>query len=124
MPETIPPAIYNFIVSHFDSVGMIEALLLLRRETDQAWSAAAVAGRLYIPEADASELLRRLRERDLIQGGGETYRYEALVPERENLVSGLAEAHKNTLVAVTAIVHTPSRIREFANAFRLKRDRG
>jgi hypothetical protein len=121
----IPPDIYNFILAHIDSIGAIEALLLLRRSRDQLWTPAGVGKRLYIPETEAQEILGQLSEDGLVASESGSFRYRQSEPAREDLMQRLADTYQTQLVAVTKVIHAkPRRIREFANAFRLRKDRG
>jgi len=126
MPESqIPPDVYTFILAHIDSIGAIEALLLLRRNQDQSWTPANVGKRLYISEVVAQELLNQLHEDGLVQSEDGAFRYWTLESAREDLLQRLADTYQTQLVAVTEVIHAkPRRIREFANAFRLRKDRG
>ena len=51
-----PPTSGSYRQAH-RSVAQLEAVLLLRRESDVDWDAASTAGRLYIPPQEASDLL-------------------------------------------------------------------
>lgn len=126
MPEnSISPDIYNFILAHIDSIGAIEALLLLRRNRDQSWTAADVGKRLYISEVEAQELLGQLNQDRLVQNDGSSFRYDPVDSAQEELIRRVADTYQSQLVAVTKIIHAkPRRIREFANAFKLRKDRG
>lgn len=126
MPENaIPPDVYTFILAHIDSVGAIEALLLLRRNPSQAWTPSSVGQRLYISEIAAQEILIQLHGDGLIQSDGSAFQYRPLEPVREDLLQRLTDTYQNQLVAVTQVIHAkPRRIREFANAFKLRKDRG
>lgn len=126
MPEnSISPDIYNFILAHIDSIGAIEALLLLRRNRDQSWTPADVGKRLYISEVEAQELLGQLNQDRLVQNDGSSFRYDPVDSAQEELIRRVADTYQSQLVAVTKIIHAkPRRIREFANAFKLRKDRG
>jgi hypothetical protein len=50
----IPDDVARFIIEKIDSVAQIEALLLLRDNSQQQWDVAAVAKRLYIDDEQAS----------------------------------------------------------------------
>lgn len=126
MPDSpIPLDLQNFIVRHIDSIAQIEALLLLRRHAPEDWDVTSTARRLYISEQETSEILENLCEDGLLQCGAGVYHFAGRTPEVERLVGRLAEAYAENLVAVTNIIHgKPRRIREFANAFKLRKDRG
>jgi hypothetical protein len=126
MPEnSILPDIYNFLLGHIDSIGAIEALLLLCRNQDQPWTPAEVGKRLYISEVEAQELLDQLHDDGLIQGEGGAFRFRPANPDQEELMKRVADTYQSQLITVTKIIHSkPRRIREFANAFKLRKDRG
>lgn len=58
--DLIPEDLRDFILRHIDSIAQLEALLLLRRNPEETWTAEASAKRLYISEADATHVLDRL----------------------------------------------------------------
>ena len=126
MPQrAISSDLQNFLIKHFDSIAEIEALLLLRREPAETWDVASTAKRLYIDEPEAAEILTRLCEDGLLDCAGDTYRFQCRTPDLEELVERLAETYKTNLIGVTSIIHSkPRRLREFANAFKLRKDRG
>jgi hypothetical protein len=123
----IPVEMRQFIVDNIDSVAQLEALLLLRGATGQAWSCDAVAKRLYIPPKTAADLLRVLHERELIMladPDARTYRYGPTTADRVRLVEQLAITYAQRLVAVTLLIHAKAArsIEGFADAFRLRDD--
>lgn len=125
MPDSISHELHAFIVRHIDSIAQIEALLLLRRHADQVWDVPTTAQRLYISEQETVHILTNLCDDGLLQCGNGVYRYGCNSAENERSVDLLAEAYDRNLIAVTSIIHgKPRRIREFANAFKLRKDRG
>lgn len=119
----IPHHVRRFIKSHIDSVGELEALLLLRSEP-RGWKADQVAARLYASEAETIEFLDRLRSADLLDCHGGIYRYECRTEELRRMVDELASLYGRLLIPITNLVHAkPRRIRQFADAFRLRKDR-
>ncbi len=126
MPKAdIPSDIFNFIHAHIDSIAVIEALLLLRRSTGEWWQESDVANRLYILEKEAGVILAQLCADGLLECDGARYRYRPLPPLQEDLVARLGQAYQSQLVAITQIIHArPGRIREFANAFKFRKDQG
>jgi len=120
--EVVADDIKEFILAHIDSIAQLEALLLLRANPEKLWDAAEAARRLYISESDGQEILARLRAKGLVSGDSNAYRYS---PGAEKaLIDRLAEAYARHLIPITNIIHQrPSRIREFADAFKLKKER-
>ena len=77
----------QFILKCIDSIAHLEALLLLRREPRSAWTAATVAGRLYIEESEAKTVLKRLCAEGLITAGNGNYRFNGERSGKEELVN-------------------------------------
>jgi hypothetical protein len=119
--QIIADELADFIVGHIDTVAQLEALLLLRANPDKRWDAASTAGRLYINDREAQQVLARLCDQGLISRDDSAYRYAASA-DKATLVDRLADAYSRHLIPVTNIIHhKPSRIREFADAFKFKR---
>jgi hypothetical protein len=120
--DIVAADIKEFILAHIDSIAQLEALLLLRADPDKLWDAATTARRLYIGEREGREILARLGAEGLISRERDGYRY-APVADKAALVDRLGEAYARHLIPITNIIHQrPGRIREFADAFKLKRE--
>jgi AraC-like DNA-binding protein len=124
----IPDDVAQFIVDKIDSVAQMEALLLFRNEPQEAWTVETLARRLYINENQTAEIVNRLcadgflvvQTSDLVQ-----YRY---APSSQNLrhqVDRVCAIYTKHLVPVTNLIHSKpkTRVQEFADAFRLRRDK-
>jgi hypothetical protein len=121
--EFLAADVRAFLLKHIDSVGQLEALLLLHRERERRWNAGEVARRLYTSEADASGILAHLCESGLIAAEGDAFQFAPMTAEMAASVDNLAITYARHLIPVTNIIHSkPRRVREFANAFRLKKD--
>lgn len=121
--DSIPDGVREFVFRYIDSIVELEALLLLRRESGLAWAPAAVAERLYISQDAASVVLGRLHARGLVAFDGAMYRYECTPSDFSAQVEAVAEVYARQLIPMTNLIHSkPSRIREFAEAFRLRKD--
>jgi hypothetical protein len=117
----IPRNVSQFIARYIDSVGQLEALLLLRAMPDEAWTAPRVAARLYIGEAEAVEMLGRLCREGLLVCTDGVYRFQCRTERLKLAVDELAQLYERQLIPVTNLIHAKSRrIREFANAFRFR----
>lgn len=87
------------------------------------WDAASVGRRLYISTEAAADVLMRLRTDGLIAANSETYHFQCRTPELQCLVDRVADVYSRQLISVTHLIHTrPSRIQEFANAFKLRKE--
>jgi hypothetical protein len=121
--DPIPGDLREFIMRHIDSVAELEALLLMRANPDKSWDVPSVARRLYTNEALIAGPFSRFCDEGLLTCADHIYKY-APTPELGAMVEKLAEAHSRHLIAVTNLIHTkPRRIREFADAFKLRKDR-
>jgi len=121
---SLPEAVRELITRCIDSVAELEALLLLFNAPQTRWDVAAVARRLYIPEASAAAALRHLRLNGLAAVTGEQWRFEAEVPEVGDAVLALSDLYSRRLVVITALIHgkTARGIEAFARAFVLRRN--
>lgn len=121
--DSIPDDVRGFVSRYIDTIAELEALLLLRRERSAPWTAVELSQRLYITEAAASDVLTKLSADDLIVNDEMGFRYSA-TSELAALVDKVAETYRQQLIPMTHLVHSkPGRIREFANAFKLRKDR-
>jgi hypothetical protein len=115
----------RFLLTSVPSVPYLEAVLLLRAEPQQDWTAAQLARRLYVPEAAAADLLGMLRASRVAAEGdlAETARY-APAAELALLLDRVAAAYARDLVAVTDLIHSriDRRAQRFADAFRFRKE--
>ena len=121
--EPIPADLRDFILRYIDSVAQLEALLLLRANPQEEWDAQKTASRLYASEAEAAAVLTRLCEDGLLTCHDGIYRYHPEENARD-VIDRLAATYARHLIPVTNMIHAkPRRIREFADAFRFRKDR-
>lgn len=113
----------DFIIRHVDSIAQLEALLLLRAHPGVRWDVATISKRLYISEADALVILSRLCVDGLIADASGTYQYRCDDENTRLTIEHLAHTYSRHLIPVTNMIHSKSsRIREFSEAFKFKRD--
>lgn len=126
MAETgIPDAVRRFILTSIPSVPYLEALLLLRSNAQRAWDSFMVAGRLYIGEGQALELLQAMQEAGIARRMEDgRFVYSPAGGELAEVVDALAATYSHDLVGVTDLVHSrvEKRAHRFADAFRWKKD--
>jgi precorrin isomerase len=121
--DIVPDDVRDFIQRHIDSVAQLEALLLLRANPDTQWSVAAAAKRLYAAETQIADVLARLCADGFLSYKDDTYRYNCGLAERER-VDRLAAVYARHLIPITNMIHAkPRRIREFADAFKFRKER-
>jgi hypothetical protein len=121
--QTIPDDLRDFILQYIDSISQLEALLILRSDPGVAWRAPDLAKRIYVTPQRTAELLSRLYADGFVVVSDGAYRFSCQDDEVRDKVGRLAELYVGHLIPVTTLIHSkPSRIREFADAFKLRKD--
>lgn len=126
MRQPFPEDVRRFILTSIPSVPYLEAMLLLRADPEQAWDAALAARRLYISQHRAGELLHELAEAGIAQatrqGSGWVYGPD---PALSALIEEVANLYSQDLVGVANLIHArnDNRARQFADAFRFRKDK-
>ena len=119
--DVIPDDVRDFILRHIDSVAELEALLLLRANREP-WDVPRTAARLYASQDQIKDVLTHLSADGLLVKENERFRYETS-GEQADIIDRLAEVYRRNLIPVTNVIHTkPSRVREFADAFKFRKD--
>jgi hypothetical protein len=120
--ESVAADLRTFIARYIDSVAELEALLLLRNNPARKWTLAEIAQRLYTSETETNVALLRLCSDGMAACHDDLYQY-GCSPALAQMVDRLAEAYRHQLIPITNLIHSkPRRIREFADAFKLKKD--
>ena len=125
--DPIPEDVRKFILFKIDSIAQMEALLLLRENAQEKWDTATVARRLYISEQETADVLAHLWTQGFLavnSGTPPLYQYSPHSPELGQMVDKMAEVYAKHLVPVTNLIHSKprTRIQEFADAFKLRKD--
>jgi DNA-binding MarR family transcriptional regulator len=120
-------AVDDFIVQQIDSVPHLEALLLIWNSRPRKWSAEEMGKALYVRNEVAERVLDGLVQRGLIDRIGDsrgTYAVPAVSEERTELMEHLDSTYRRELVRVAGMIHSKASagVRDFARAFRFKKD--
>lgn len=122
---SLPADVRRFILASVPSVPYLEAVLLLRERPDTAWDAPAISARLYLPPAQAVQLLNALLADGIAVAddvpGACRYRPSA---QQAAMLDRLAVLYPINLRAVTELIHSriDKRAQHFADAFRWRKD--
>ena len=124
----IPPRVQRFIATHIDSIEKLEVLLLLRTQAGREWTARDVSQELRIAETSAAARLADLAARRLVMergGNPASYRYGPASPDDAQDVADLQDTYATRRVSVISFIFSKplDKVRGFADAFRLKRDK-
>lgn len=129
MPEQGPQTdVYEYILEKIESVPHLEAVILLWNSRPVGWAADELASRLYVPSERAVEILQDLIRQQLVQqtaGSPPRYSYLPRSDEQNEWMFRVDTAYRREIVRISTMLHTkasPS-VREFARAFRFKKDR-
>lgn len=120
----LPAAVRRLIERHLDTAADVDTLLLLRRQRDRSWTALAVARELRIDPDQSATILARLGRRGLLQINGDAFRYGPTDAEMDEAVATLAALYPSYRLAVTSLIYSRPTlpVRDFSNAFRLRKD--
>jgi hypothetical protein len=122
--EPIPADVRDFILRHIDTVAQLEALLLMRSSAGERWDVASMAQRIYTSEAETADLLARLASDGFLTATEGFYYYDRDHAAERMLIEKLADVYSRHLIPVTNLIHAkPRRIRQFADAFKFRKDR-
>lgn len=129
MPEQGPKTdVYDYIFENIDSVPHLEAVILLWNSRPVGWSAEELASRLYVPTERTGEILQDLMRQQLVQqtaGSPPRFSYLPHSDEQNEWMIRVDTAYRREIVRISTMLHSkasPS-VREFARAFRFKKDR-
>jgi len=122
--DLISEDLRDFILRHIDSIAQLEALLLLRRNPNETWTAGAAAKRLYLSESEAANVLEHLCSNGLLSVSDDRFRFDCQNDDERQMVERLAESYARHLIPVTNLIHAkPRRLREFSDAFKIRKER-
>jgi hypothetical protein len=123
MDQPLPAELQEFLAAHIDSIAQLEALLLLRGAPDVVWDVEGTARRLYIDEQQASQVLAQLCAEGLVEAEAGSFRFRPRSDALLRMAALLDEHYRRYLIPITNLIHAkPRRIRQFADAFKLKKD--
>ena len=123
--DVIPPNIQRFILEKIESVGELEALLILWSDRDKRWNARSLSRQLYINENKTEQILGALVLKGLVSVEEKSipeYSYGPGTPELDDYVEALAKIYSRHIVPVTNLIHSKPRIQGFADAFRFRKE--
>jgi len=122
----IPPDVREFVRQQIKSVLQLELLLLLHRTRERTWTVSEISQELAIhPEITETHILR-LEELALVQVAATaptSYVYGPKDQNDEMIIEKLAISYAKQRVGIFSLIlsESNSRIRRFAEAFRLIR---
>jgi hypothetical protein len=120
--------VYGYILEKIDSVPHLEAVILIWNSRPVAWTAEELASRLYVTTDRASEILQDLTRCQLVQqvvASPSKFSYFPRNEEQNEWMFRVDTVYRREIVRISNMLHSkasPS-VREFARAFRFKKER-
>ena len=116
----------RFIADHVDTLDKLELLTVMIESTDKWWDATSAAQALGTTTDAARQMLERFAAQNLLAirvTGNVRYRYQPGDPRLEAAVAAFATAYRTNRLGVLRLVTARrSSLRDFADAFRIRRD--
>jgi hypothetical protein len=121
--DSVRTEVDRFIMDEVESVPHLEALLLLWNSRPQGWSLEKMAKALYASGESVGAILADLERRGFVSVV-ENDCFQYCPSERDALIGEVDRAYRREVVRISTMIHAkPSAsLREFARAFRLKKD--
>jgi hypothetical protein len=122
----ISPGVMRFIAEHVDTLEKLELLKLMTDSEGRWWDAASAAEALGMTTGAARQLLERFAAQNLLEirvTGDVRYRFQPGDPRLEASAREFANAYRtNRLGILRLVTKSPDSLRDFADAFRIRRD--
>ncbi len=124
----IPDAVRRFVGAYVDSLEQLEVVLWLHGNAHRSWTADEVTMELRLSRDSVSRRLERLHAQRLLlreDGAPPTYRFDAGNQALAQDVAAVARTYKERRVSVVNLIFSNpvDNVLEFADAFKLKKDR-
>ena len=118
----------RFVLEEIDSVPHLEALLLLFNSRPKTWSTEEMAKSLYVRNEAASKILDSLLHRKLVVASHEKsdlFFYSSDDEARNAMLQDVDAIYRKEVVRISSMIHSKASagVRDFARAFRLKKDK-
>lgn len=129
MPESNSGVdVYEYILERIDTVPHLEAVILLWNSRPVGWTPQELASRLYVPAEKVTDILNDLIRQQIVQqiaASPSKYSYLPSTQEQDEWMYKVDTAYRHELVRISTMLHSkvPPPVREFARAFRFKKDR-
>lgn len=127
MPTELSQEVRSFVASHLPSVDHLQVFMLLVQAPGHWWDGPAVARELGLDGQRAGRVLEALASRNLfdIRITGEVrYQFRPGTPALGDAALACAQAYRQQPLRVLRLVSgsAGSSVRDFADAFRIRRD--
>jgi hypothetical protein len=127
MSYTLPPDVVDFARAHLRSVADLQILLTCIDTRERWWDVKAISHQVGLAVREARVTLDHFVSANLLDirvTDDVRYRFRPGTPEAETAALAFASAYKAHPVAVLGLIGSTARgnLRDFADAFRIRRD--
>jgi hypothetical protein len=126
MVKPLAEDLVKFVQTQLGSVWALRLMLIMREEPARAWTVEPLRLELRASDILIASLLERFERTGLaIREEGDVWYWRPAIPEIDQLARDVADAYAVTPFGVIqAIAEAPTdRLRQFADAFRLKKSK-
>jgi hypothetical protein len=126
MPHVFDPSVVAFVTEHVRTLAELQLLIAIIQSGDRWWDAGAAARESGLSLSEASRALDFFGARNLLDiriTGDIRYQYRPGTPELRERAEACAAAFRARPLDLARLVtgRSPSSVRDFADAFRLRK---
>jgi hypothetical protein len=124
----LSPLVLGFVADHLRSLEELQLLMTCMTSSDRWWDAGAVSRELGVTPTRARYALDHLASRNLLDirvTGDVRYQFRPGTPELAEAAQAVASAYRRNPVALVGLLSgggSRRSIRDFADAFRIRKD--
>jgi predicted transcriptional regulator len=125
MPESgLPLDVQKFIAKYIESVEKLEILLLLGNTPEKQWSAEQVYQEIKSNQSSINQKLQNLCSDGFLEHQDDHYRFQPKSVELAQAVTALGACYQTRRIKVIEAIFSKGtdELRNFANAFRLRKE--
>ncbi len=125
--DPLPDDVRQFLLEHIDSVPQLEALLLAWEQSATSWDVESLARALYIEQSVAKSIINNMVRRGWMKRHverAERFTFDSVWDPEGHFMTKLTATYRRHLVRVATLIHSRASagVRDFANAFNLKKE--
>lgn len=127
--DDVPESVRQFVLSTIDSVELLRVLLLLFEAPSRRWSAADITRELRSSDSSIDKRLHDLYDRRVLSPEANRDAVHQYIPysgESHAAVEKLVDFHRHRPYRLIDLIYSKPNeaLRAFADAFKIKKDRG
>lgn len=122
MVDPLTPGVRKLLSEWIETVAQLHLLLFMHSQRERSWLPEEASAELRSNPSWIQTQLEQLARRGLLERDGQAFIYRA-PPDLDRTIFELSDAYKQYPVAVISAIYAPDPdLKQFADAFRLRRD--